>query len=166
MSSVAVHNDFSGTVGNIPTVTMDLTLVEHSKTARENNDSTINAELDEISEKAQEQLDNYLLFPYGWDGYHGERFEGELIKEMKGLLSVITYFFKKERLIPSEITPGPASDASVDLEICYDNKTLILTKYPFEKEITVYSEDDETSQEEVFFFEELDLETKLYWLVS
>lgn len=162
MSSVAIQTDYSNFLNFI----RGLDIAEYPQTASENNDSINTAELDELDKKAKEKLDNYLLFPYGWDGYNGERFESKLIEEMKGILSEITYFFKKEGLTPSEVTPGPASDGSVDLEIDFNNKSLILTKYPSENRISVYVEDAQMSREEVFLFEELNLESELYWLVS
>lgn len=137
-----------------------------NKTLEFKEDSTNTAKIEWLAKKAKDELNEYLTFPNGWDGYHGEKFEKDLINEIKNMLYSIELFFKQEKIVPSEITPGPASDGSIDLEICCGRKCLILTLYPNDNVIKIYSEDMQGSREEEFFIKEFDLGSKLLWLAN
>ena len=122
--------------------------------------------IDKMIHSAHNELLEYLKFDYSWDGYNGMPFDKNLIKMAVELLEVIKTFFYDEISLPEEITPGPASDGSIDIELAINNKILIFTLYCDIKEIQISMETENGITEDIIEFEIKALENKLNWLVD
>ena len=79
-----------------------------------------------ICAAALSDLARYETFLNGWDGYDGEPIAPIAIHLAKALTNAIA-MLGSERI--TDITPGPASDGSLDLEIRARDKSLTVTIY-------------------------------------
>lgn len=113
---------------------------------------------------AVEELQEYLSLPEGWDGYRGKCFDPSLIKAAQRIVRFIASFFEDQGVAPTEITPGPASDGSLDVEVSFSQKRLIFTLEMGSNNIRTYIEDRLGNSEEDFQFSPSVLERKLAWL--
>ncbi|MFA5999449.1 MAG: hypothetical protein WC783_00510 [Candidatus Paceibacterota bacterium] len=73
--------------------------------------------------KAIRELDSYLQFKEGWDGYRGKEFSPYLIQSAKEVVVRAEAFYGDTSV---ELTPGPGSDGRVDIEIDYKDKILFI----------------------------------------
>jgi hypothetical protein len=64
------------------------------------------------------------------------------------LLVILLQHLSAERIVPSEITPGPASDGSIDIELRIDQRTMILTVSKDLDELGYYMSDPKNSKME------------------
>jgi len=80
-----------------------------------------------MAQAADDDLCRYLSFDTGWDGYDGLTFAPDTITKARAIVAVALEAFLRAGVTPSEITPGPASDGSVDVEIAVSGRTLIIT---------------------------------------
>jgi len=103
------------------------------------NNSMINLiQRKKIASECYQELDSYLQLSPSWDGYAGKVFDPKLIERAKKVVQKIESLFNKYDIIPNEITPGPASDGSVDVELSYNNNILIFTLYPDSEVIEIF----------------------------
>jgi len=86
-----------------------------------------NTRAEAMARAADDDLLRYTTFDAGWDGYDGLTFRVETIAIARGIIQATVQALVRCGLAPSEITPGPASDGSVDVEIVVNNRTLIFT---------------------------------------
>lgn len=121
---------------------------------------------DKILESAKNDLKAYYELPQGWDGYGANPLNRNNIEAIESILSMVAKHFENEKVAPSEITPGPASDGSVDIEIVFGDKTLIFSAHNDGKVLGVYLEDRNTSKEIEAAFDSTSVETQLHWLYS
>ncbi len=111
--------------------------IQYETAVNDDNSSEL-AQLDRTINETIHQLERYLNFEKGWDGYNGSQFDFETIKRSKQILSVIQKYYASIGSLPDEICPGPASDGSVDIEISHENRHFIFTIYPDERQINYY----------------------------
>lgn len=83
--------------------------------------------LDRQVASARQELRRYGGFDRGWDGYDGLPFPQEVLAAANEALSVCEAAFRDISAVPEEVTPGPASDGTVDVEVAYAPRRLILT---------------------------------------
>jgi hypothetical protein len=96
----------------------------------------------DLVKSALEEIVEYSSLEENWDGYKAKSFKAETISLTTEALLEIKNNLLVENLVPEEITPGPASDGSIALEILYGTKNLIITILPDEKnEIVIYTND-------------------------
>ncbi len=84
----------------------------------------------------------------GWDGYTGELFDREVVQSAQRLVAEIANYAQKKNLVLTEMTPGPASDGSIDIEMGLNQAHLVLTLEPGLERIRLYIEDEHGSLEE------------------
>ncbi|OGQ77411.1 MAG: hypothetical protein A2289_25250 [Deltaproteobacteria bacterium RIFOXYA12_FULL_58_15] len=111
-------------------------------------------------------LDRYARFPPGWDGYDGVTFDAQLVSVVQRVAKWTADLFRTLDVVPSEMTPGPASDGSLDLEIAYQGKRLILTFYPETDRVGVYCENGADAEEAQTTLDSSGLARWLSWLVG
>lgn len=109
-----------------------------SDTAERSRSSLRRASLEGLASAAKADLRRYATFPEGWDGYRGRRFSRRLIKTAQGVVDLALSYFDVAGVLPEEITPGPASDGSVDIEIATESRRVVLTLYPELQKIEIY----------------------------
>jgi hypothetical protein len=137
-----------------------------SATINFHSESIAAARLEQMKSAAVAELERYARYRRGWDGYSGEPFARKLIDDSIRIIRVAAAFFAEAGVLPTELTTGPASDGSLDIEIRTESKRLILTLYPNSREVYVYREDDGNASEEVRSFSRPLLVEQLLWLVS
>lgn len=103
-------------------------------------DTLLHAAIDEIAEEAINELAEYETLPYGWDGYGGSTFEPALVSVAQLLVIYISDNLKSRATVPSEITPGPISDGSINIEVSTDHTYAIITLLPNLEAIHFYRE--------------------------
>jgi hypothetical protein len=95
-----------------------------------------------LARAAQEELLRYLDFGPGWDGYDGCTFSPNVIHAASEILRLTLLVLAPSELCPDEITTGPASDGTVDVEIVRGQRRLIFVLDPDRPQsMTVYAED-------------------------
>lgn len=119
-----------------------------STNSKKSLDSLVDASIDEIAEEAVEELEEYKKFLYGWDGYEGSAIDNNLADIAQLLVIYIADKFKRERIVPIEITPGPISDGSINIELSYDDVYAIITLPSELDAIHFYSEFNGVIEEE------------------
>ncbi|NIW43323.1 MAG: hypothetical protein GWN30_00675 [Gammaproteobacteria bacterium] len=105
-------------------------------------DSVLGASIDELSNEAIEELEEYKAFKFGWDGYVGSPIDAGLIEIAQLLVVYIADKFKEKGVMPTEITPGPVADGSINIEFGFGNVYFILTLPSHAESIGFYSEYD------------------------
>lgn len=137
-------SSISASTDSISTFESNFLTIEYS------NDSTRVANIESLRDLAIYELEDYKNLQVGWDGYFGNVFDEDLIEFMQDLTRDLSKMFIEADITPNELTPGPASDGSIDLEIGFDNKQFIVTAYPELNNVSIYI-DDERGEREVSF---------------
>ena len=130
------------------------------------NDSIEAATTDSLCLKAIEELDTYRNFDKGWDGYFAPSFDPDLVLRAQNLCLVLGQFLQLDRVVPLEITPGPASDGSLDVEVVVGQREAILTLYPDQESVAIYRRRDNVEDELTSTLATGELEELFTWLVS
>lgn len=90
------------------------------------------------------ELLSYGDFRRGWDGYDGLPFSPAVLSSAADAVRSCLQACRAGGVTPEEITPGPASDGTVDVEVVSAPRHLILT---FDADVSeamhVYYEDEE-----------------------
>jgi hypothetical protein len=174
MSTLTYNNIYNGCSQSIPSIFKPFLgttiksreyLQDYCTTLNSISNSIDVYNLDNLTNKAINDLSSYLNFNYAWDGYKGEKFDLQLIRRGIELIFLIKNFFLNQVDLPDEIVPGPASDGSIDIEISINEKTLLFTLYNDINDILVTMETDNELYEERIKFEISNLEKKFSWLV-
>jgi len=131
-NALATTSPFDSVVEKNTFVTLDLS-----------NETANKVKIELLRDKAINELDEYKLLTQGWDGYFGKPFDSNLVKFMKELVIRMSDILIENDKVPSEITPGPASDGSIDLEFGIDGKQVFITAYPDLDSIQFYIEGEE-----------------------
>lgn len=113
-----------------------------SNTAVETFDSTEDAIIENLKITAKNELNEYGNLTKGWDGYYGTEFDESLIEFSIVAVEYISRLLIANNLKPKEITPGPASDGSIDIEITFVHDFIIFTFYPDSEFFSVYLESE------------------------
>ena len=127
---------------------------------------TSNSRLLSMVTAAEEELMEYQDLEYGWDSYFGVRFSSSSIGRIKNILDLLLATCSQHGVEPSELTPGLASDGSLDLEVQVKDKYLCFTSYPNSKVLNVTREYQGNTLEYEIPDDEASLEEQLTWLVS
>ena len=136
-------------------------------TAEWSRSSLRRALLEGRAKEARADLQRYLTFPEGWDGYSGRRFSERLIDVASDLIGIAEHYFEAAGVLPSEITPGPASDGSVDIEIATEGRRVIFTLYPELTKLAIYRRSSEGRElPEPAKLGEASVVEELNWLIS
>jgi hypothetical protein len=98
--------------------------------------------LDELRESALSELNRYAQYERGWDGYDGESFCRPVLELGRLLVDHGVVLLRAQDASPSEITTGPASDGSLDVEFIVGGKRLILTIDATATRYAIYAEHD------------------------
>lgn len=93
-------------------------------------DTIASATIEEMAVKAIGELEEYLSLGKGWDGYFGEPFNKDLVRSAQQMVAAAAHYLEEKSLVPTEITPGPGSDGSIDIEIGLNQTQLVLTLEP------------------------------------
>lgn len=112
-------------------------------------DTIASATIEEMAVKAIGELEEYLSLGKGWDGYFGEPFTKDLVRSAQQIVVATADYLEEKSLVPTEITPGPVSDGSIDIEIGLNQTQLVLTLEPDRdlEGIQLYVEDERGSHE-------------------
>lgn len=92
--------------------------------------STIHAQLEAMGDEACTEILNYSALTSGWDGYFGKEFDPDLITCGILLVIRIVRLFADYELVPDSITPGPAADGSIGVDVEFCDRTLMFTLEP------------------------------------
>jgi len=124
------------------------------------------AEIERLGQLADEELRRYLTFEPAWDGYDGLTFNEQAIDRARQVVQLATVFFVDVKMVPDEITPGPASDGSVDVEFSACGRTLIFT---FDREqfpARVYAREGQSTHDREDDLQDATVVRWLGWLVG
>lgn len=86
--------------------------------------------LDVLEADAVSELMSYLRLPAGWDGYGGDRFASETVGRAMEVAMWGAEYFRSRGIVPDALTPGPAGDGSIDIEITLGGTYLLFTLQP------------------------------------
>jgi hypothetical protein len=86
--------------------------------------------VDAMAKSAVLELDEYRNFTFGWDGYSGSPFDSRLVDIAQGITQYIGALCKKANRVPQELTPGPVSDGSIDIEVAVGSNYAIFSLEP------------------------------------
>lgn len=73
------------------------------------------------------ELDDYLTFLPGWDGYGAPKFNPETVLRAKNLIGKLEATFRASGDAPDEITACPLPDGRIDLEVVQGTKKAVFT---------------------------------------
>lgn len=128
------------------------------------NHSNIHAlKLEKIFSQALFDLNDYYNLTPGWDGYSGKQIDASSIELAKQVSKTIFSFFKNNMFEVAEITPGPVADGTIDLEIKYGEKHLILNISGPKKLFSIFKEDSYESLEYAREISSKNLAEELNW---
>jgi len=123
--------------------------------------------IDELLKVCKMRLSSYADFQPGWDGYYGEPIVPDLIAIIQRKAESVVREFKARNIVPDDLSTGPASDGSVDLEVELHGKRIILTFYPQCDQVGVYKTDEQTCLEDTAGLDDADaLVAHIRWLFS
>lgn len=74
----------------------------------------------------EDELQGYLKFEPGWDGYRAEPFHKDLVDRVQYALNLVNELYQSTDKYPDSIAVGPASDGSIGLEIKMGDRELTL----------------------------------------
>ena len=123
-------------------------------------------ELYRMSRRAVAELQEYVRFDAGWDGYRGERFAPTLVARAAAFVRDATEFLEHRAISPTEITPGPASDGTVDIEIVVAGRQLVMTFDPDTAMVRAYASSGNQDAEQTIQLDGSPLERHLRWLAG
>lgn len=126
--------------------------------------STDEAKLEHALGTCLGELESYGRFNRGWDGYRGEPFDHLTLDRVASIARASARFFLAQNTVPSEITPGPASDGTVDLEMVVGNRRIVLTFATGTEVVDMYRRDESGSNEETLVLDGKSLVEQLLWL--
>ena len=118
-------------------------ITKMSATTATKEASTKALTLQDIIYEARQELLNYLEFAPGWDGYQGEPFSRFTIGIAERTLELIGEFLILHEVTPNELTPGPASDGTVDIELGFGAGHAIISIDGERKTIVFYAETEQ-----------------------
>jgi len=130
------------------------------------DDSIGAAKVDSLCSRAIAELEEYRNLAPGWDGYHALPFDPELVSRAEDVCYEIVGSLRSGRIEPQEITPGPASDGSLDIQVVVGRNEVILSLYPDQENVTIYTRRDHNENEAVSTLGAGKLEQLLSWLAS
>jgi hypothetical protein len=137
-----------------------------NSTAKPLNASIAIADAERKESEAVLELEAYLNLGEGWDGYSARTFDSRLIRFSQNVVRMIGQHFRSEGITPKELTPGPAGDGSIDIEVAFGTKYMVLTLVPDSNTVGLYMEDAGESREQVQPLTRHLLATQLAWLSS
>ena len=79
-------------------------------------DALIRRQLEETARQVLNELAIYESYEQNWDGYGAPEFEPELLRKAREVALFALEVCLAEGVVPDRVTPGPASDGSVELE--------------------------------------------------
>lgn len=141
-------------------------LVGKSTTLSHEAPSSARARVLSLAQKAVNDLQYYRTLPPRWDGYRGKTFDPRFINLCQAVVSQVFQYCASNEKAPAEITPGPAGDGSMDIEVVSGEKRLVLTFYPDSADVNVYKDSAQGDNERTEGIKALGLEEKLSWLFS
>ena len=137
------------------------------RTDAEPDNSTEAARLDSQCASALAELSQYAALPRGWDGYSGREFNEVSVALATRLVRAAASTFRKLRQVPERITPGPVGDGSIDLELVFRHRALLLTISPNATGTHLYATShDQPDFEADVALDQVLLGRWLSWLVS
>jgi len=110
-------------------------------TISSNYTSIQSVSLVEQVKNARKEITGYTKLEYGWDGYNAHKISESVVSKALESLEWVSNFFEDEGTFPSEITPCPISDGSVDIEVNNKNASFILTIIPDSERLNIFYED-------------------------
>lgn len=106
------------------------------------------ASAERVCQEAISELNSYLEFEVGWDGYDGVPFDESDVARAIEIVSISLGAMRRSERVLDRIVPGPASDGSLDLELVFENGSLIFTIQPHDSHrLHVYFSKGETEEE-------------------
>jgi len=139
---------------------------EGNDTVEVSRSSLGQALLDHLGQEAFAELARYEHFPDRWDGYSAPAFQPSVIRAARGIVRSALDYFDRLEIVPTEITPGPASDGSVDVEIAVGGRRVIFTIYPELERLEIYRSSSKGRRTFAEPFGEAALVRQLAWLQS
>ncbi len=119
--------------GNAPTISFDFSASNYLN-------------LEKMIDKAKSDLIEYMSFSMGWDGYNGKPISLTNISAAQEIMDILYEYFANSRFLPTEITPGPVADGSIDIEIASGDKCLIINVAD-SSDLGIYKEHGQFSDE-------------------
>jgi len=126
----------------------------------------LQAFVDDLRAKAVEEIIRYGAFPNQWDGYRAPQFKKITIDTVLIVIDLAARFFKVRARQPSKFTPGPVSDGTIDLEISYGSRSIIINLDTDLKKMTISRESEQENTEREYPIGRFDLASNLSWLLS
>lgn len=99
--------------------------------------SSAGALIDRLRTEAVDELQRYLAFEPGWDGYDGLPFNAKAVATAQSIIERLCERLTFAGSIPTEITPGPISDGRIDIEVVVEGRRVVLTIDPDEDLISI-----------------------------
>jgi len=121
--------------------------------------------LNNLIDSTRKEIAEYATYEKGWDGYDGKVFTPEVLEQAYKSLETIESFFRDSGAVPNELFSGPASDGSIDIEIEYNNKLIVITHYyaPAYEKAFVETEVKMPGRSK---FQKIDMKEGLRWLIN
>lgn len=121
-----------------------------------------NIETDERTTRAISELSQYANLSQNWNGYGGLPFGNEVITRSQSVVLAISRWLRHQRLEPLQITPGPAGDGSIDIELGLEDAHVIFTIFQNSNRVNFYAEcNDKPEKEHAFEYSDENLENLL-----
>lgn len=124
------------------------------------------AVLDRLRAEAIDELNRYLAFSKGWDGYDGLQFTARTVARAQSIVDRLCERLNFAGVRPTEITPGPISDGRIDVEVVVDGRRLILTVDPEEKLISISHQERHGDHEGLAQSDEQGVDRWLDWVAG
>jgi predicted RNase H-like HicB family nuclease len=90
-----------------------------------------------LTTSALRDLDQYVTFRRGWDGYDAVQFQPEIIKRAEFIIQMLSESFLRAQICPNEMTVCPIADGRIDLEVESKNGRLTMTLEPDSDEVNI-----------------------------
>jgi len=136
-----------------------------SSTLSETLNNADNARITALFNDVRRELTSYGSFQSTWDGYAGVPFSESTITVALEIINLAENVFKVNSLYPADITPGPASDGTIDIEIVFGNKSVYFIIDSDTQEIHYLNSETDRS-ENIPFERKSALAEKLAWLFA
>ena len=141
----------------------NLRVAVETATSRSREEEDSRATLDLI-EQALKELAGYAQFEKGWDGYRAEPFSLKILLQAQRMIAAIGQYFIRQGITPDEITPGPANDGTLEIEVRYKDRYQLFGLDPESIHISLFKRHGRKSQQESFQLTAWSLESALDWL--
>jgi hypothetical protein len=116
--------------------------------------------------RSLQEIESYKDFPSAWDGYRGLEFSESMIHRASYIIQEAERFFSNRKKLPHDITIGPASDGTIDIQIDYNDKFLTFLLDDEKQTISCFKKSSLNKKEIIISDEKTSLEKEFLWLIK